>query len=212
MKRNLSALDRDVGQDWSRIIQEAFADGIDCDIKLSYGKKIKFETATPGTYVEAYEGNYTTWTIQSIYDTNAQENDYRNWMIGIRNNGNVILWSGSSKSTYIISSAGVLLVTLTGEDIPAGGWLGPLRIHSILDRYILFVHKDWTDPPSRIIVQEGIAELWTRNPALDSGEYTLDDEPLKIGRVAISPSGEWIVALVREKTTGNGLVFIYKGG
>jgi len=29
MRRDLSTLDRDIGQDWSRIIQEAFADGID---------------------------------------------------------------------------------------------------------------------------------------------------------------------------------------
>ena len=32
MKRDLSTLDRDIGQDWSRIIQEAFKHGIDCDI------------------------------------------------------------------------------------------------------------------------------------------------------------------------------------
>jgi len=32
MKRDLSALDRDIGQDWSRIIQEAFKHGIDCNI------------------------------------------------------------------------------------------------------------------------------------------------------------------------------------
>lgn len=32
MRRDLSTLDRDIGQDWSRIIQEAFKHGIDCDI------------------------------------------------------------------------------------------------------------------------------------------------------------------------------------
>ena len=32
MKRDLSAIDRDIGQDWSRIIQEAFKHGIDCNI------------------------------------------------------------------------------------------------------------------------------------------------------------------------------------
>jgi len=32
MRRDLSVLDRDIGQDWSRIIQEAFKHGIDCDI------------------------------------------------------------------------------------------------------------------------------------------------------------------------------------
>lgn len=32
MKRDLSTLDRDIGQDWSRIIQEAFKHGIDCTI------------------------------------------------------------------------------------------------------------------------------------------------------------------------------------
>jgi len=31
-RQDLSALDRDIGQDWSRIIQEAFKHGIDCDI------------------------------------------------------------------------------------------------------------------------------------------------------------------------------------
>lgn len=32
MRRDLSAIDRDIGQDWSRIIQEAFKHGIDCDM------------------------------------------------------------------------------------------------------------------------------------------------------------------------------------
>jgi len=32
MRRDLSTLDRDIGQPWSRIIQEAFKHGIDCDI------------------------------------------------------------------------------------------------------------------------------------------------------------------------------------
>jgi len=32
MRRDLSVIDRDIGQDWSRIIQEAFKHGIDCDI------------------------------------------------------------------------------------------------------------------------------------------------------------------------------------
>ena len=32
MRRDLSTLDRDIGQDWSRIIQEAFKHGIDCTI------------------------------------------------------------------------------------------------------------------------------------------------------------------------------------
>lgn len=32
MRRDLSTIDRDIGQDWSRIIQEAFKHGIDCDI------------------------------------------------------------------------------------------------------------------------------------------------------------------------------------
>jgi len=35
MKRDLSALDRDIGQDWSRIIQEAFAHGITNDMIYS---------------------------------------------------------------------------------------------------------------------------------------------------------------------------------
>lgn len=37
-KRNLATTDRNIGQDWSRIIQEAFADGIDCDIITEGGK------------------------------------------------------------------------------------------------------------------------------------------------------------------------------
>jgi len=32
MRQDLSTLDRDIGQPWSRVIQEAFRDGIDCDI------------------------------------------------------------------------------------------------------------------------------------------------------------------------------------
>ena len=32
MRRDLSAIDRNIGQMWSRIIQEAFEHGIDCDI------------------------------------------------------------------------------------------------------------------------------------------------------------------------------------
>jgi len=44
MKRDLSTLDRDIGQPWSRIIQEAFKHGIDCTIMqggLLPGRKVQ---------------------------------------------------------------------------------------------------------------------------------------------------------------------------
>jgi len=37
-KRNLATIDTDIGQDWSRLIKEAFADGLDCDFITEGGK------------------------------------------------------------------------------------------------------------------------------------------------------------------------------
>lgn len=37
-KRNLATIDTDIGQDWSRLIKEAFADGLDCDLITEGGK------------------------------------------------------------------------------------------------------------------------------------------------------------------------------
>jgi len=49
MRRDLSTLDRDIGQDWSRVIQEAFAHGITND--MIYGGLVTGQTALQNLYV-----------------------------------------------------------------------------------------------------------------------------------------------------------------
>lgn len=50
MKRDLSAIDRDIGQDWSRIIQEAFAHGITND--MVHGGLEPGQTALQGIHAD----------------------------------------------------------------------------------------------------------------------------------------------------------------
>lgn len=155
------------------------------------------------------EGNYTTWTIQAIYDTGVafcpiMAAD----MVGIRNDGRVVWHNAAAFTTYIISPAGGLLATLPDEQ-----WLdATLKIcfeyHSLTNRYLLLVDEAYTD----IIVQEGLGEAWRRVVDNDKGIYTLNASPLTpLGGLSISPSGEWIVAMIKEAATDNGLIFIYRG-
>ena len=51
--RDLSALDTDMHQGLGRIIQEAFDDGIDCDVKVTYGNKLKLADSS-GDYIDIY--------------------------------------------------------------------------------------------------------------------------------------------------------------
>lgn len=59
MRRDLSVLDRDIGQDWSRIIQEAFKHGISCDI--IHGGLLKGRSEQ-GLYEQSATQNYLVGT------------------------------------------------------------------------------------------------------------------------------------------------------
>ena len=153
------------------------------------------------------EGDYTTWTIQSIYDTNVPTSD--DDILGIRNNGEVLWHNFGAYTTYIISPAAALLATLDGKM----GGTGYHRVSSCLDKYILYIY--WSNTHKEdIVVQEGTAILWQRAVNDDRNGYTLDftaPAPIPNSRlVAISPSGEWIAVMVQE-SGGNGLIFIYQG-
>lgn len=154
------------------------------------------------------EADYTTWTIQAIYDTGVNFCPMMEYdMIGIRDDGRVVFHDANLFTTYIISPAGVLLATLPDQQ-----WLENRSIcfeyHSMLNRYLLFVDEAFTD----LIVQEGLGETWRRVVDNDKGDYTLTASPLTpLGGLSISPSGEWIVAMVKEDSTLNGLIFIYRG-
>ena len=82
MKRNLSTLDTDIGQDWSRIIQDAFADGIDCDL-ISEG------------------GLETTGTAQGIMEVSA----VMNYALGTRraHDGKVFRFAKCDTGTAIVA-------------------------------------------------------------------------------------------------------------
>lgn len=154
------------------------------------------------------EGSYTTWTIQAIYDTGVEFCPIMAYdMVGIRNDGRVVWHNAAANNTYIISPLGVLLATLGDEQ-----WLNTDKIcfeyHSLMNKYLLLVDVAYTD----LIVQEGLVERWRRVVDNDKGAYTLNASPLTpLGGESISPSGEWIVAMVKENTTNNGLIFIYRG-
>ncbi len=150
------------------------------------------------------EGNYTTWTIQAIYDTDVAFSG--NDTLAVRNNGNILWHDQNVYSLYIISPDAVVLATIDGEMASAGYG----RVASLLDKYILWREFDDGNLIA-IAVQEGITKLWRRVVNDDRDVYTLDANPLYSAPIAISPSGEWIVAMVKEAVTGNGLIFIYRG-
>lgn len=155
------------------------------------------------------EGSYTTWTIQGIYDTNVPFTMGTEDFLMIRNDGTVVFSDLTVKTTYIISPAGVLLATLTDEYYLKNSGNNEARCHftrSLTGRYLLFISEDTDD----LIVQEGTVERWRRDVHDDQGIYSINGQPLYgPALVAISPSGEWIVAMVYEGT--NGLIFIYRG-
>lgn len=148
----------------------------------------------------AYEGNYTTWAIQEIYDANVHYSAPMYDFVGIRNDGKVIFHHEIAGETYIIDKDGTLLATLTDTFSPF-----PERVRqvSLCDKYILLFDTGYDD----IVVQAGTTILWRCTVDDDKGGYTITG----IEGCAISPSGEWIVVLVEESGTGNILIFIYKG-
>lgn len=82
MKRNLSTLDTDIGQDWSRIIQDAFADGLDCDLITEGGLE-------------------TTGTAQGIMEVSA----VMNYALGTRraHDGKVFRFAKCDTGTALIA-------------------------------------------------------------------------------------------------------------
>lgn len=153
-----------------------------------------------GVAIPVIEKTYTSWAIQGIYEIGVWY-DARDFM-GVRNDGIVIWHDWSYRKTYIVGPNGVLEVELTGEyGIEVEG-----RYRSVFDKYLLFIDEGF----DYITVVSGLAELWKRRVDDDKGGYTLDGNPLSKELLDISPSGEWIVAMIKE-AGGNGLIFIYKG-
>lgn len=164
-------------------------------------------------YLEA-EGRYKSWTISGIYDTGVPLSISDT--IAIRDAGYpaargpqlpTVFWHNDAAHTaYIISSAGELLATITHLGVS-----GFSRLASILDKFRLL--PKWNDADNavtKLCVQEGLTELWEREVDSDKGEYTLAADPVDVGLLAISPSGEYIAAIIKEDGD-NGLIFIYKG-
>jgi len=111
MRQDLSTLDRDIGQPWSRVIQEAFRDGIDCDI--------------------IHGGLLVGGTIQGLYGQSATPN----YVIGTRRispDGRVYRYV---KATNIIAQThfGLKFYSRIADGI---GNTPPLQIQSIGDSTI----------------------------------------------------------------------------
>lgn len=160
------------------------------------------------------EGIYTTWTIQGIYDTNIPYQFGTRDFLMVRNDGNVVFNPRGESFpyiyiTYIISPDGVLWATLPDNCYLKNSGDNEARCHyvrSLTGRYQLFTSGD----DKELIIQEGTVERWRRDVRLDQDPYSIDGQPLYGPTlVAISPSGEWIAAVIYEGT--NGLIFIYKG-
>lgn len=153
------------------------------------------------------EKSFTSWAIEAIYDTGVALSGSD--IIAVRNDGNVFWHDQGAYTAYVISSAGVLLFTSESHM----GISGFSRLASLLDKYMVL--PKWNDGDTavtKLAVQEGITELWEREVETDKGAYTLAGAPgpVDVSLIAISPNGEWIVAII-EEDGGNGLIFIYKG-
>lgn len=150
------------------------------------------------TNLVAKEGDYTTWTFETLYVTHRVAREDINGL-GIYNDGRAIFYVIAEDTIYIIDHEGTLLHTLA-DQVPAN--MGSSR--SILDKYLLSI-DDTTGHIVKVITADG--ELWSHNLEDDS---VLLDAFSDVTRLRISPSGEWIAVDV-EGNTHNALIFIYKG-
>lgn len=145
------------------------------------------------------EGDFTTWTIQAIYETGVTTEGAD--PIGITNDGTIFFNDYSKQETYIIDHDGTLLHTLTGQK-PGYSWWG--QSSSLFNRYSLILDGA-TGHVVIVITVEGT--LWSRSIDEDKNGYTLDAGTIR--GLYISQSGEWI--LVNARSTVGNLLFIYKG-
>lgn len=67
MKIDLANIDSGISTDIQKLLLRAFNDGIDNDIPLCYGNKIKLETAVEGVYVEVYIDANDRLVIPKLY-------------------------------------------------------------------------------------------------------------------------------------------------
>ena len=142
-KFDLANIDTGIGVDVQKLISRAFTDGIDCDIPISYGNKIKMETATPGTYVEVYvdangklvlpeetSASYNdsvyvyfgsgsdigmTWDGTDFHVTAAADDSLIN--VGDGTESLDLKWFGAAAAQYIYIDVSENLVTLEGMDL-----------------------------------------------------------------------------------------------
>ena len=92
-KRNLATIDTDIGQEWSRIIQDAFADGIDCDLITEGGLE-------------------TTGSAQAIMSVSAT----KNYAIGTRraHDGKVFRYAKSATGAALVAGNVIQSASLGG--------------------------------------------------------------------------------------------------
>jgi len=145
MKKDLSNLDRDIMQPISRDIDDAFSDGIDCDVKIMGGNALKLYAADDTTYNSLYtdvSGNLVipaesattynddvslsfgsdsdtslTWVSLSSHLYLSTIADGTDLVIG---NGTLsldVLWYGSSSGNLVTFSSTGNDVTFTGVDL-----------------------------------------------------------------------------------------------
>ena len=144
-KKDLSNLDRDIMQPISRDIDDAFSDGIDCDVKIMGGNALKLYAADDTTYNSLYtdvSGNLVipaesattynddvslsfgsdsdtslTWVSLSSHLYLSTIADGTDLVIG---NGTLsldVLWYGSSSGNLVTFSSTGDDVTFTGVDL-----------------------------------------------------------------------------------------------
>ena len=88
--RNLADLDRDIYQPLGRIIQEAFKDGINCDVPIAPGKKLycitdhlSLETLAAGKNIRINSRTYTDLASESIIGFQSKPRAGNNRTAGI---------------------------------------------------------------------------------------------------------------------------------
>jgi len=120
MKRDLSTIDRDIGQDWSRIIQEAFAHGILNE--MIYGGLEVGQTALQGLYVAQTTKNCAYGTRRVKWDGRVFRyarcgTTFTSTTMGVHNDtilvSNRVTGGTAWAAAPAITAAGAIKVTVT---------------------------------------------------------------------------------------------------
>lgn len=188
MKRDLSTLDRDIGQDWSRIIQEAFAHGMTND--MVFGGLEVGQTALQGLYEASTVKNCRLGTRRITWDGRVFRYAKASNIIVVRHFGLKFydrLADGIAANLAAESKAGATTITIPAANVAANDYAdGYVVIHATAEKMFRRVLSNTATSGGNIIL--------TLDGALTSvaasGTYT---EVLKnpYGNVALcaGPSG-----------------------